>query len=75
MRPMASEQIASGSTVKLMFHDDSCGELLDVRGRCPRCGFCPDMQSTAFRPVPVDEVDRMLRQGKTFLGLCRKPVM
>ena len=26
-------------------HDDSCGEVIDVDGRCPVCKFIPDMQS------------------------------
>jgi len=31
-----------------LYHDDDCGEAL-VDGMCPKCGFAPDMQSTAFR--------------------------
>ncbi len=56
--------------MKLMFHDDDCGELLDSYGRCHACRFYPDMQSTAFREVPSEE----LVAGKTYLGIGREPV-
>ena len=35
-------------TKRVLMHDDDCGAELDARGRCPKCGFAPDMQSTAF---------------------------
>lgn len=60
--------------MKLMFHDDDCGELLDRKGRCPKCGFHPDAQSTAFKEIPEAEVQELIREGKTFLGPYRKPV-
>ena len=31
-----------------IYHDDDCGETL-VDGRCPKCGFVPDMQSLGAR--------------------------
>ncbi len=58
----------------LMFHDDSCGELLDSSGKCPKCGFHPDMQSTAFREVPGDELQQLRAAGLDFLGERRVPV-
>jgi hypothetical protein len=60
--------------MRLMFHDDSCGELLDRDGRCPSCGLHPDMQSTGFRDVPEPEVRERQALGRTFLGEGRKPV-
>lgn len=60
--------------MKLMEHDDDCGELLDAGGQCPRCGFHPDGQSVAFREVPDAEVADGLRRGRTFLGLHRRPI-
>lgn len=60
--------------MRLMFHDDSCGELLDHEGRCPSCGFHPDMQSTAFRDVPEPEVRERQALGRTFLGEGRKEI-
>lgn len=61
--------------MQLMFHDDDCGMLLDHQGRCPTCGFHPDMQSTGFKDVPEDEVRTMKAQGRSFLGLYREPVL
>ena len=29
-------------------HDDDCDAILDPDGKCPRCGFYPDMQSIAL---------------------------
>ena len=60
--------------MKLMYHDDNCGELLDKTGRCPKCNFHPDMQSTAFREVPDAEIDKLCGKGRTFLGLNRTPL-
>jgi hypothetical protein len=57
-----------------MFHDDSCGELLDKDGKCPKCNFHPDMQSTAFKSVPIEWVRLMLADGQTFLGQYRTPI-
>ena len=56
-------------SVSLMFHDDDCGELLDERGRCPRCAFAPDMQSCGFKEVPLASLDR----ARTYLGLTISP--
>lgn len=33
---------------KIEIHDDGCGTILDKDGKCPKCGFHPDMQSRAF---------------------------
>jgi hypothetical protein len=41
---------------KQLFHDDDCGVLLDSDGRCPKCGFCHDMQSTGFRQPTATEL-------------------
>lgn len=60
--------------MKLMYHDDDCGELLNQSGECPKCRYHPDMQSTAFREVPDDVVADLTRKGWTFLGLRRVPV-
>lgn len=61
--------------MKLMFHDDDCGEYLDSFGRCGRCRFYPDMQSTGFVDVPQPVVDQLLANGRTLLGLNRSPVL
>lgn len=63
-----------GPGMDLMFHDDDCGELLDQDGRCPKCKFHPDMQSTAFKEVPDEEVRRLKADGRTMLGPQRQPV-
>ena len=60
--------------MKLMYHDDDCGELLDRDGRCPKCKFHPDMQSTAFREVTDAELNGLRGNGRSFLGLNRMPV-
>lgn len=60
--------------MQLMFHDDSCGELLDAHGRCPKCEFSPDMQSTGFMEVNAATVKAGIVGGKTFLGQRRKPI-
>ncbi len=57
--------------MKAMFHDDDCGVLLDGDGKCPSCGFHPDMQSTGFREITSH--DRLARAGDTVLGLQREP--
>lgn len=59
--------------MKLMFHDDDCGELLDDEGKCPKCKFHPDMQSTAFRDVSDSEFAKLKAEQRTMLGLDRKP--
>lgn len=58
----------------LMFHDDDCGELLDSEGKCPKCKFHPDGQSTAFREVLDAELSTLRRDGRSFLGKYRTPV-
>lgn len=40
----------------VMYHDDSCGELLDKEGMCPKCKYHPDMQSTAFTELTTGEI-------------------
>lgn len=60
--------------MQIMFHDDDCGELLDKEGRCPKCGFHPDMQSTAFKEVPDAEAMRLRASGRTMLGLNRRQI-
>jgi hypothetical protein len=58
----------------LMFHDDTCDELLDAEGRCPKCGIQPDMQSTGFKEIKQAEIYRRLAKGQTMLGSQRVPV-
>lgn len=59
----------------LMVHHDGCGTFLDKYGRCPSCGFSPDMQSTAFREVDTATLIQELRvAGKSFLGQFRVPI-
>jgi hypothetical protein len=58
----------------LMFHDDSCDVLLDADGRCPKCGFHPDMQSTGFKEITEDEIRRRLAAGETMMGSQRRPI-
>jgi hypothetical protein len=53
-----------------MYHDDDCGEFLDAEGRCPKCGFHPDMQSTGFKPLDTSA----LRAPRSFLGTGRVPI-
>jgi hypothetical protein len=60
--------------MRLMFHDDSCGELLDAAGQCPKCGFHPDMQSTGFVEVADSEIDKGIWEGRTYLTKFRQPV-
>lgn len=60
--------------MQIMFHDDDCGELLDKDGRCPKCKFHPDMQSTGFKEVPDDEVTRLRASGRSMLGLNRRQI-
>ena len=38
--------------MKVLIHDDDCGAPLDSVGKCPKCKFIPDMQSTAFVEPP-----------------------
>lgn len=52
-----------------MVHDDDCGEILDAEGRCPKCGFHPDIQSTAFREATEQEL-----RGRTALGPERQKI-
>ena len=72
MRVLMARGWKDGDGMLLMFHDDGCGELLDDEGKCPTCGFHPDMQSTSFRDVPVEELLTM--RGRTFLGEHRAQV-
>ena len=58
--------------ILLMYHDDDCGELLDNEGRCPKCGFHPDMQSTGFKNVPDEVYKSRKAKGETFLGQYRE---
>lgn len=63
--------------LKLMIHDDSCGDFLDELGRCPSCFFHPDMQSTAFIDVTGEKLVEVTKQGmrgRTFLGPGRVSV-
>ena len=37
-----------------VYHDDDCGQTIPWfggDGKCPKCGFRPDMQSIAARPT------------------------
>jgi hypothetical protein len=56
--------------IRLMSHEDGCGEYLDADGRCPKCGFHPD--STAIKYTSVAEFETMKTTGRTFLGLRGK---
>jgi hypothetical protein len=58
----------------LMYHDDSCGELIDATGICPKCKFHPDMQSLGFRSVSATVMAEMRRCGATFMGEHREPI-
>lgn len=60
--------------MKLMFHDDDCGALLDGEGRCHICLFHPDMQSIGFRRVAQKHIDPLLKTGRSFLGPNRERV-
>jgi len=69
---MAAQADAGG--LMLMYHDDSCGELIDSSGKCPKCGFSPDMQSLGFRKVSEAEISEKRQGGATFMGQHRTPV-
>lgn len=58
----------------LMFHDDDCGELLTSEGLCPKCGFHPDGQSTSFKEVSAEEVQKLKASGRSLLGQYREPL-
>lgn len=60
--------------MQLMYHDDDCGELLTDQGECPKCRFHPDMQSTGFVQVSMEEFGAMKLKGRTFLGIGREPL-
>lgn len=64
--------MANDNTIMLMYHDDSCGELLDNRGLCPVCGFHPDGQSVGFMDVPLTLYHLGKAAGKTYLGRYRE---
>lgn len=66
--------LAQPEKIKLMIHDDSCDEKLDHTGNCPKCGFHPDMQSTAFMAFDKAEIDKLVAQGRTFLGPYRTEI-
>jgi hypothetical protein len=54
--------------VFVMIHDDDCGQFLTHVGACPKHGFNPDMQSTAFVSVDRRMLKQRTRHGETFLG-------
>jgi hypothetical protein len=54
--------------MRLLFHDDDCGEFLDMDGDCMRCGFSPDMQSLGIKEVSPGELWEGLVQGRTYLA-------
>lgn len=64
-------------TIDLMYHDDDCGVLLDDQGKCPACGFHPDMQSVGFRKVDMtsEEVTRRVGGASGFMTTYRTPVV
>lgn len=66
--------MSNPNTIMLMYHDDSCGELLDNTGMCPKCGFHPDGQSVAFTDVSLKLYNLGKAQGMTFLGRYREPM-
>lgn len=61
--------------MKVLFHDDDCGEPLAADGQCPSCRFHPDMQSTGFMDLPQATVKQVLARGGSLLGLGREPVV
>lgn len=60
--------------MRVMFHDDDCGALLDAEGRCPDCRLSPDARSTGFLELSQATVDRMISAGRTLLGMGREPI-
>ena len=70
--PALSSVPKDEDTIMLMYHDDSCGELLDNQGKCPTCGFHPDGQSVGFVPVSMKLYNLAKTQGMTFLGRYRE---
>lgn len=65
----------TGEPLKLMIHDDDCGAFLDRFGRCHRCRFYPDMQSTALVAVGDAELESLRLTGRTHLAAGRLPVL
>ena len=66
------EPIKEAETIRLMYHDDSCGELLDNEGKCLACGFHPDGQSVGFKDVLIVAYREMKATGRTFIGRFRE---
>lgn len=59
----------------LMFHDDDCDALLDHEGKCPKCGFVPDLQSTGYKEISEREIIQRLSKGQTMMGSKRRPII
>lgn len=64
--------MSNPNTIMLMYHDDSCGDLLDNQGRCHCCGFHPDGQSVGFTDVPLSVYNAAKSRGLTFMGRYRE---
>lgn len=45
--PFSAEAVDDGYWE--IYHDDDCGVTLDAHGKCPVCGFYPDLQSKGAR--------------------------
>jgi hypothetical protein len=54
--------------MRLLFHDDDCGEFLGMGGECPRCGFLPDLQSLGIKEASPEELREDLARGRTYLA-------
>lgn len=63
-------------TKLLMYHDDSCGVLLNGDGSCPNCKFHPDMQSLGLREASMNEIKEQAAKYsmKNFMGSRRKVI-
>lgn len=60
--------------MKLLFHDEGCGELVDHMGDCPMCKIPVELQSLEVREVSNEEIHQGLTKGRTFLGAYRTPI-
>jgi len=54
--------------MRVLIHDDGCGESLDMDGECPRCGFLPDEASVSPVDVAPEDMRKGLSGGRTYLA-------
>jgi len=54
--------------MRVLIHDDGCGEFLDMDGECPRCGFLPDEASVSPVDVAPEDMRKGLSGGRTYLA-------